>query len=57
MPNKLFNSRDVIAYFIVAAIGALLQLIVGSLLQDWFQVTYQQALLAGYLVAFVVGFS
>lgn len=56
MPNKLFNSRDVIAYFIVAAIGALLQLIVGSLLQDWFQVTYQQALLAGYLVAFVVGF-
>jgi putative flippase GtrA len=56
MPGKLFNSRDVIAYFIVAAIGASIQLLAGSLLQEWFTVTYQQALLVGYLVAFVVGF-
>lgn len=56
MASDLFNRRDVIAYFIVAAIGASLQLIAGSLLQDWFLVTYEQALLAGYLIAFVAGF-
>ena len=56
MASELFNRRDVIAYFIVAAIGASLQLIAGSLLQDWFQVTYEQALLAGYLIAFFAGF-
>lgn len=56
MPSKLFNHRDVIAYFIVAAIGASIQLLAGSLLQEWFGVTYIQALLVGYLVAFVAGF-
>lgn len=56
MSNTLFNRRDVIAYFIVAAIGATVQLIAGSLLQEWFQITYEQALFIGYLVAFVVGF-
>ncbi|MFD2937415.1 GtrA family protein [Spirosoma flavum] len=40
----------------VAAIGASIQLIAGSLLQDWFQLSYRQALLIGYLVAFFVGF-
>ncbi|WP_020603101.1 GtrA family protein [Spirosoma spitsbergense] len=56
MASELFNRRDVIAYFIVAAIGASLQLIAGSLLQDWFLITYEQALLAGYLIAFLAGF-
>jgi putative flippase GtrA len=56
MANELFNRRDVIAYFIVAATGATVQLIAGSLLQEWFQLTYEQALFVGYLVAFVVGF-
>ncbi|GAB3549846.1 GtrA family protein [Spirosoma fluminis] len=56
MATELFNRRDVIAYFIVAAIGATLQLIAGSLLQDWFQLSYKQALLVGYFVAFIVGF-
>ena len=56
MTNTLFNRRDVIAYFIVAAIGATVQLIAGSLLQEWFQISYEQALFIGYLVAFVVGF-
>ena len=56
MANELFNRRDVFAYFIVAAIGASVQLIAGSLLQEWFQITYEQALLIGYLVAFFVGF-
>ena len=56
MTNELFNRRDVIVYFIVAAVGATLQLVAGSLLQDWFQLSYKQALLVGYLVAFIVGF-
>ncbi|MCY7359506.1 MAG: GtrA family protein [Rudanella sp.] len=56
MSNTLFNQRDIIAYFIVAAIGAMVQLIAGSLLQEWFQISYEQALFIGYLVAFVVGF-
>ncbi|GAB4026422.1 GtrA family protein [Spirosoma gilvum] len=56
MADDLFNRRDVLAYFIVAAIGASLQLIAGSVLQDWFQMSYKQALLIGYVVAFFVGF-
>lgn len=56
MAGELFNRRDVLAYFIVAATGATVQLIAGSLLQDWFQISYKQALLAGYLIAFVAGF-
>ncbi|WP_020597696.1 GtrA family protein [Spirosoma panaciterrae] len=56
MASELFNRRDVLAYFIVAAIGASLQLIAGSLLQEWFQISYRQALLIGYVVAFFVGF-
>jgi putative flippase GtrA len=56
MASELFNRRDVLAYFIVAAIGASIQLITGSLLQDWFQLSYKQALLVGYVMAFFVGF-
>ena len=56
MPSELFNRRDILAYFIVAAIGASLQLLAGSLLQEWFQVSYKEALLVGYVVAFFVGF-
>ncbi|MCK8491102.1 MULTISPECIES: GtrA family protein [Spirosoma] len=56
MNSQLFNKRDLIAYFIVAAIGASLQLIVGTLLQEWFPVTYEQALLAGYVSSFFIGF-
>ncbi|MDB5241799.1 MAG: GtrA family protein [Spirosoma sp.] len=56
MASELFNRRDLIAYFIVAAIGASLQLITASLFQNWFQLSYKQALLTGYLVAFFAGF-
>ncbi|WP_019987002.1 GtrA family protein [Rudanella lutea] len=56
MASELFNRRDVIAYFIVAAIGASMQLVVCSLLQEWFPITYVQALFVGYVVAFAAGF-
>ncbi|GAB3958908.1 hypothetical protein GCM10028805_54000 [Spirosoma harenae] len=56
MASELFNRRDVIAYFIVAAIGASIQLLAGSILQDWFQFSYKQALFWGYIIAFFAGF-
>ncbi|MCF0051011.1 GtrA family protein [Dyadobacter sp. LJ53] len=56
MQNDLFNPRDLFAYFIVAGIGFLIQLLAGSILQDWFALSYQQALFIGYGVAFVSGF-
>ncbi|MGF7216579.1 putative flippase GtrA [Spirosoma lacussanchae] len=56
MASELFNRRDVLAYFIVAAIGATVQLLAGSLLQEWFRVSYREALFIGYIVAFLVGF-
>jgi len=56
MQNNLFNPRDLIAYFIVAGIGFLIQLLAGSILQDWFALSYRQALFIGYGVAFISGF-
>ncbi|MCF0058902.1 GtrA family protein [Dyadobacter sp. CY356] len=56
MKNDLLNLRDIFAYFLVAAAGVLIQLIIGTLAQDWFGITYVQSLTAGYLVAFVAGF-
>lgn len=56
MQHRLFNFRDLFAYFIVAGIGFLIQLIAGSLLQDWFLLSYREALFIGYGIAFVSGF-
>jgi putative flippase GtrA len=56
LKNNLLNVRDIFAYFLVAAAGVLIQLIIGTLAQDWFSVTYIQSLTIGYLVAFVAGF-
>ncbi|MGA0557277.1 GtrA family protein [Larkinella sp. VNQ87] len=56
MSNKLFNQRDLVAYFIVAAIGASLQIVVSSLLQEWFQVSYENGVLIGYISSFFIGF-
>jgi putative flippase GtrA len=54
--NDLFNQKDLVAYFIVAATGALLQLLISTLLQEWFKLTYEQGLLGGYVSSFFVGF-
>ena len=52
----MLNRRDIIAYFLVAATGALVQLLIGSLSQDWFSITFGQSLTLGYVTAAVVGF-
>lgn len=54
--NKIFNPKDLIAYFIVAGTGALIQLISSSLLQDWFNVSYSISIVYSYLIGLVVGF-
>lgn len=55
-PQEVFNRKDILAYFIVAGIGALLQLLIGSILQEWFQLSYERALAVGYVSSFFIGF-
>lgn len=55
--QEIFNRKDLLAYFIVAGIGALLQLLIGSILQEWFQLNYERALAIGYISSFFIGFS
>lgn len=56
MADQLFNRRDLVAYFIVAATGALSNLLVATILQEWFTISYKSALFAGYWFSFVVGY-
>jgi putative flippase GtrA len=56
MKSDLFNIRDVAAYFLIAASGALIQLVVGSVSQSWFLITFREALTLGYIIASVYGF-
>ncbi|OJV14592.1 MAG: polysaccharide synthesis protein GtrA [Dyadobacter sp. 50-39] len=56
MPDQLFNRRDLVAYFAVAATGALTNLLVATILQEWFTISYKSALFAGYWFSFVVGY-
>ena len=53
--NELFNRRDVLAYFMVAGTGYLVQVISAKLLYEHGYV-YEMALAIGYFIAFVVGF-
>jgi putative flippase GtrA len=55
--GKIFNTKDLIAYFLVAGTGAVVQLICSSLIQDWFDLTFQQSIWPSYLLSFVVGFT
>ncbi len=56
MADQLFNRRDLIAYFVVAATGALTNLLVATILQEWFPISYKSALFAGYWFSFIVGY-
>ncbi len=54
--SKLFNKKDLFAYFLVAGSGAIVQLIFGSLLQDWFNVSYTWSVAIAYQISLIVGF-
>ena len=56
MSEQLFNRRDLLAYFVVAATGAFSNLLVATILQEWFTISYKSALFAGYWFSFVVGY-
>ncbi len=54
--SKIFNSKDLLAYLIVAGTGALVQLICSSLIQEWFDVSYSVSINWAYLISLIVGF-
>lgn len=54
--RKVFNAKDLLAYFLVAGTGAVVQLLSSSLLQDWFDLSFQQSIWPSYLISLVVGF-
>lgn len=56
MKNDLINIRDVFAYFLVASAGVIVQLLVGSLSQEWFNLSFRESLILGYVLASIVGF-
>ncbi len=54
--SKLFNRKDLVAYFVIAGIGAFVQLLTGALLKDWFQMSYENTILPAYFLSVIVGF-
>lgn len=52
----VFNKKDLLAYFLVAGSGAIVQLVSGSLLKDWFVLSYEKSIFPAYLIALVFGF-
>ena len=55
--TTLFNQKDLIAYFLIAGAGAIVQLICGGLLKDWFKLNYESTILPAYFISVIVGFT
>ncbi len=55
--SKLLNKKDLIAYFLVAGTGAVVQLVSGSILRNQFDLTYGASVSYGYIISFFVGFT
>ncbi|KQS31055.1 GtrA family protein [Dyadobacter sp. Leaf189] len=54
--SKIFNAKDLIAYFLVAGTGAVIQLVSSSLIQDWFGISWSDSIVPSYLVGLIWGF-
>lgn len=54
--SELFNRKDLIAYFLIAGTGALIQLLAGALLKDWFHLAYESTILPAYFISLIAGF-
>jgi putative flippase GtrA len=54
--QALFNQKDLFAYFVVAGLGACVQLLAGGLIKDWFRVSYEDSILPAYFIALLFGF-
>ena len=55
--TSLFNKKDLIAYFLIAGAGAIVQLVCGGLLKDWFKLNYEATILPAYFISVIVGFT
>lgn len=54
--KTIFEKKDLISYFLVASSGALVQLVSGAILKEWFDLTYKNTVFWGYIIAFFYGF-
>ncbi|MEN9362755.1 MAG: hypothetical protein RI903_63 [Bacteroidota bacterium] len=54
--SNLFNQKDLLAYFFIAGAGAIVQLVSGGLIKDWFKIPYESSILPAYFISLVVGF-
>jgi putative flippase GtrA len=54
--TKLFNQKDLLAYFFIAGAGAIVQLVSGGLIKDWFKLPYESSILPAYYISLIVGF-
>lgn len=54
--TKLFNQKDLLAYFFIAGAGAIVQLLSGGLIKDWFKLPYESSILPAYYISLIVGF-
>jgi putative flippase GtrA len=54
--KKVFNRKDLLAYFLVAGIGAIIQFPISSILQDWFGTSFRLSVRLAYWFSLVVGF-
>ncbi|MCE7060906.1 GtrA family protein [Dyadobacter sp. CY343] len=54
--SQIFNAKDLIAYFLVAGTGAVIQLVSSSLIQDWFGISWSDSIVPSYLVGLIWGF-
>lgn len=54
--SNFLNRKDLVAYFLVAGTGALIQLVFSSLIQDWFNVSFLVSVGLSYLVGMIAGF-
>lgn len=55
--KKLFNIKDLAAYFLVAGAGVVVQYIAGSFAADYWGLDFESSVSFGYAVSFFVGFA
>ncbi|MBP6386832.1 MAG: GtrA family protein [Pseudarcicella sp.] len=54
--SELLNKKDILAYFLVAGSGVLVQLACSSLIQSWFAIPFQDSILPAYFISLIYGF-
>ncbi len=55
--SKFLNKKDLVAYFLVAGTGAIVQIVAGSILRNTLGFSYSASVSYGYIISFFVGFT